>query len=45
MDGIPDLTIDAGHPGNADARSHRQLLRCAINDFTDNLMARDQTRP
>jgi hypothetical protein len=41
---IPAVAIYATHPGNANSRSERQLLRSAINYLSDDLMAGNEFR-
>lgn len=41
---VPAIAIDAAHPGNADARSHWQLLGRAFDYFSHDLMAGNKAR-
>jgi hypothetical protein len=41
----PAIAVDAAHPGNADARSDRQVRGRALDDFSDDLMTRGKPRP
>jgi hypothetical protein len=41
---VPAVVIDAAHPGNADARSHWQLLGRAFDYFSHDLMAGNKAR-
>jgi hypothetical protein len=42
---VPAIAIDAPHPGNADARSHGQLLGPTFDDFSHDLMAGNKAWP
>jgi hypothetical protein len=41
---VPAIAIDATHPGNADTRSHWQLLGRAFDYFSHDLMAGNKAR-
>jgi hypothetical protein len=34
----PAIAVHPAHPGDADARSNRQIQGCAFHDFADDLM-------